>query len=152
MKDRDVRMRERHLDEGAHYEHIISMLYDKDGKLAVLRVVNLKTFAKLSRDYPKKMQEKGWSVDELKAYDPEAVKGVTDDEKRAYKEEYIQNKQTKRHGLSANEYAAMKEAEKMNELRHALEDENQRLVDEVNEKIGDLEDAQDVDSAPSGLA
>lgn len=77
---------------------------------------------------------------------------MTDDEKRAYKEEYIQNKQTKRHGLSANEYAAMKEAEKMNELRHALEDENQRLVDEVNEKIGDLEDAQDVDSVPSGLA
>lgn len=54
---------------------------------------------------------------------------MTDDEKRAYKEEYIQNKQTKRHGLSANEYAAMKEAEKMNELRYALEDENQRLVD-----------------------
>lgn len=136
-------MRERHLDEGAPHEHIISMAYDKDGKLAGSRVVNLKTFAKLNRDYPKKMQEKGWPVDELKAYDPEAVKDMTDDEKRAYKEEHIQNKQTKRHGLSANEYAAMKEAEKMNELRHALEDENQRLADEVNEKIGDLEDVQE---------
>lgn len=143
VKDKDVRMRERHLDEGAPHEHIISMAYDKDGKLAGSRVVNLKTFAKLNRDYPKKMQEKGWPVDELKVYDPEAVKDMTDDEKRAYKEEHIQNKQTKRHGLSANEYAAMKEAEKANELRHALEDENQRLTDEVNEKIGDLEDVQE---------
>ena len=143
VRDRDVRMRERHLDEGAPHEHIISMAYDKDGKLAGSRVVNLKTFAKLNRDYPKKMQEKGWPVDELKAYDPEAVKDMTDDEKMAYKEEHIQNKQTKRHGLSANEYAAMKEAEKANELRHALDDENQRLTGEVNEKIGDLEDVQE---------
>lgn len=143
VRDEDVRMRERHLDEGAPHEHIISMAYDKDGKLAGSRVVNLRTFAKLNRDYPKKMQEKGWPVDELKAYDPEAVKDMTDDEKRAYKEEHIQNKQTKRHGLSANEYAAMKEAEKANELKHALEDENQRLTDEVNEKIGDLEDVQE---------
>lgn len=37
----------------------------------------------------------------------------------------------------------MKEAEKANELRHALEDENQRLTDEVNEMIGDLEDVQE---------
>ena len=143
VRNRDMRMRERHLDEGAPHEHIISMAYDKDGKLAGSRVVNLKTFAKLNRDYPKKMREKGWPVDELKAYDPEAVKDMTDDEKRAYKEEHIQNKQTKRHGLSANEYAAMKEAEKANELRHALEDENQRLNAEVNEKIGDLEDVRE---------
>lgn len=68
---------------------------------------------------------------------------MTDDEKSAYEEDHIQNKQTKRHSLSANEYAAMKEAEKMNELRHALEDENQRLAEEVNEKIGDLEDVQE---------
>lgn len=37
----------------------------------------------------------------------------------------------------------MKEAEKANELRHTLEDENQRLTDEVNEKIGNLEDVQE---------
>lgn len=59
VKDRDVRMRERHIDEGVPHEHIIAMAYDKDGKLAGLRVVNLKTFAKLNRDYPKKMQEEG---------------------------------------------------------------------------------------------
>lgn len=143
VKDKDVRMRERHHDEGAPHEHIISMAYDKDGKLAGSRVVNLKTFAKLNRDYPKKMQEKGWPVDELKAYDPEAVKDMTDDEKRAYKEEHIQNKQTKRHGLSANEYAAMKEAEKANALRHALESENERLHEEVEDKYDHLEGLQD---------
>lgn len=142
VRDKDVRMRERHLDEGAPHEHIILMAYDKDGKLAGSRVVNLKTFAKLNRDYPKKMQEKGWPVDELKAYDPEAVKDMTNDEKRAYKEEHIQNKQAKRHGLSANEYAAMKDAEKANELRHALESENERLHEEVEDKYDHLEGLQ----------
>ncbi len=144
VKEKDVRMRERHLDEAAPHEHIISMAYDKNGKLAGSRIVNLKTFAKLNRDYPKKMQEKGWPVDELKAYDPEAVKDMTDEEKKAYKEELIKKKQAKKHGLSANAYAAMKDAEKANELRHALEDENQRLNDEVNEKLGDLEDVQEL--------
>ncbi len=136
-----VRMRERHLDEAAPHEHIITMAYDKDGKLAGSRVVNLKTFGKLNRDYPKKMQERGWPVDELKAYDPEAVKEMTEDEAASYKAEHIAKK-ANRHGLSANEYAAMRDAEKANELRHELANENERLNAEVNEKIGDLEDVQ----------
>lgn len=142
VNDEHVRMRERHMDEGAPHEHIIMMAYDKDGKLAGSRVVNLKTFGKLNRDYPKKMQERGWPVDELKAYDHEKVKEMTDEEATAYKAEHIANKE-KRHGLSANEYAAMKDAEKANALRHELDNENERLNDEVNEKIGDLEDVQE---------
>lgn len=42
MKDRDVRVRERHLDEGAHHEHIISMVYDKNrARYISLRFGNL---------------------------------------------------------------------------------------------------------------
>lgn len=130
IKEEDIRMRVRHMDEGAPHEHIISMAYDKKGKLAGSRLVNLKTFGLLNRDYPKKMQELGWDINELKAYDPEAVKNMTDEEKTAYKEDSIKKKQEKQHGLSANEYIAKKEAEKAvdtakqaNELKHEIEDE-----------------------------
>lgn len=123
IKEDDIRMRVRHMDEGAPHEHIISMAYDKNGKLAGSRLVNLKTFALLNRDYPKKMQELGWDVNELKAYDPEAVKNMTDEEKKAYKEDSIKKKLEKQHGLSANAYIAMKETEKANELRHEIEAE-----------------------------
>lgn len=123
-----VRMRERHHDEASPHEHIAFMGYDKDGKLAGSRIVNLKTFKKLNRDYPKLMRERGWEVNELKAYDAEAVKDMTPEEAAAYKAEHIEKKH-KRHGLSANEYAAMKETERLNA--------------EVNEMIGDLEDVQE---------
>lgn len=153
VNDEDVRMRERPLDEGAPHEHIISMAYDKDGELAESRVVNLKTFGKLNRDYPKRMCERGWPVDELKAYDPEAVKDMADEEKKAYKEERIRDKEQRQHGLSANEYAAMRDAERANKLRHALEGENQRLNAEVNEKICDLGDVRErVEQAEGELA
>jgi len=130
IKEDDIRMRVRHMDEGAPHEHIISMAYDKNGKLAGSRLVNLKTFGLLNRDYPKEMQKRGWEVNELKAYDPEEVKNMTDEEKKAYKEDAIKKKLEKQHGLSANEYIAKKEAEKAidtakqaNELCHEIEDE-----------------------------
>lgn len=53
-------MREHHMNEGApHHEHYLCMAYDENGKLAGSRIVNLKTFAKLNRDYPKLIQKRG---------------------------------------------------------------------------------------------
>lgn len=141
LKEDAVRMRERHRDEAAEHEHIIAMSYNDKGELKGKDVVNLKMYKKLNRDYPKRMREKGWEVNELKAYDEEAVKNMTDEEKKAYKEEHIARKAARK-SLAPNEYMAMKDAERANELRHALEDENQRLTSEVNEKIGDLDDVQ----------
>lgn len=143
-----VRMRERHLDEASPHEHYVEMAYDKNGKLAGSHIVNLKTFSKLNRDYPKKMQERGWDVNELKAYDAEAVKDMTPEEAADYKEKHIAEKE-RRHGLSANEYAAMKEAEKAvetakqaNELRHDIEDEIADLEPKHKQAKKDIEDAE----------
>ena len=130
VSEENLRMRERHNDEGSPHEHYVFMAYDEDGKLAGSRVVNLKTFGKLNRDYPKKMQQRGWDMNELQAYDLDAVKEMNPEEAAAYKEKYIEQKAQKIHGLSANEYAAMKQAEEAfekaksaNELRRDLEDE-----------------------------
>ncbi|MFC2626607.1 MAG: plasmid recombination protein [Parascardovia denticolens] len=141
LRDGDVRMRERHRDEGAEHEHIIAMSYNDKGELKGKDVVNLKMYKKLNRDYPKRMREKGWGVNELKAYDEEAVRNITDDEKKAYKEEHIARKASRR-SFSPNEYMAMKDAEKANELRHAIEGENERLHEEVEDKYDHLEGLQ----------
>lgn len=57
--DESLIMRERHMNEGAPHEHYLCMAYDENGKLAGSRIVNLKTFAKLNRDYPKLIQKRG---------------------------------------------------------------------------------------------
>lgn len=109
LSDDNVRMRERHRDEGGEHEHIISMAYDKDGKLNGKKVVSLGMFKKLNKEFPKRMQEKGWDVEECDVYDEEAVKSMTPDEADAYKAEHRAKKA--KQGLSANEYIALKHAE-----------------------------------------
>ena len=71
----------------------VHMAYDKDGRLTGSRIVNLKMFKKLNRDYPKKMQERGWDVNELKSYNAEAVKDMTPEEAVEYKEKLIAEKE-----------------------------------------------------------
>ncbi|MEE8717221.1 MAG: plasmid recombination protein [Coriobacteriales bacterium] len=109
LSDDNVRMRERHRDEGGEHEHIISMAYDKDGKLNGKKVVSLGMFKKLNKEFPKRMQEKGWDVEECEVYDEEAVKKMTPEEADAYKAEHRERKS--KQGLSANEYIALKHAE-----------------------------------------
>jgi len=116
------RMRVRHLDEGSVHEHYCTLAYDSEGKLRGSKIVNLKTFRKLNREFPKMMQKRGWDMNELTAYDPEEVNGMTPDEAAAYKQEHIEKKKQKRHGLTANEYIAEKEAEKLAALQSEIAD------------------------------
>lgn len=109
LSDDNVRMRERHRDEGGEHEHIISMAYDETGTLNGKKVLSLTTFKKLNKEYPKYMREKGWDVDECEVYDEEAVKKMTPEEASAYKAEHRERKA--KQGLSANEYIALKHAE-----------------------------------------
>lgn len=144
FRPEDVRMRERHADEFALHDHILGMAYDKNGRLAGSRVVNVKTFGKLNSEFPKRMRALGWDVDDCAVYDPQEVKNIEDDatlteeqkaEKiQAYKDECNEKKNEKPHGLSANDYmewkeaqkkkdAALEKAEKANELRKDIESE-----------------------------
>lgn len=109
LKDDNVRMRERHRDEGGEHEHIVSMAYDGDGRLNGKKVVSLSMFKKLNREFPRRMRAKGWDVEECDVYDQDAVKGMTPEEADAYKAEH--RKRKARQGLSANEYIALKHAE-----------------------------------------
>lgn len=109
LSEDNVRMRERHRDEGGEHEHIISMAYDADGNLNGKKVLSLTTFKKLNKEFPKLMRQKGWDVEECEVYDQEAVKSMTPEEADAYKAEHRAKKV--KQGLSANEYIALKHAE-----------------------------------------
>lgn len=159
FRPEDVRMRERHADEFALHDHILGMAYDKNGRLAGSRVVNVKTFGKLNSEFPKRMRALGWDVDDCAVYDPQEVKNIEDDatlteeqkaEKiQAYKDECNEKKNEKPHGLSANDYmewkeaqkkkdAALEKAEKANELRKDIESEIAELEPKrkhANERI-----------------
>jgi hypothetical protein len=63
----------------------------------------------LNTAYPKAMQRLGWDVKELTGY-KEETKGMDDDELEDYK--FRKRKERKLHGLSANDYKALKEAQK----------------------------------------
>ena len=126
VSDENLVMRERHMDEGAPHEHYLCMAYDGDGKLAGSRIVNLKTFAKLNRVYPKLMQKRGWPVEILEAFDHDAVKSMTAEKASLYKAEHIAEKKRRRHGLTANEYMeqkALENAAEANGLRREIESE-----------------------------
>jgi len=139
------RMRVRHMDEGAPHEHYAIMAYDDDGKLRGSNIVNLKTFSKLNQSFPRMMQKRGWAVNELVAYDADAVEGMNPDEAAAYKENHIKKKQQKRHGLTANEYIADRECEKVVALRQqqaAIQDEIADLEPKRKRAKQEIEEAE----------
>lgn len=148
-------MRESHHDEWEDHDHYLHMAYDEDGRLAGSRIVSLPTFYKLNREYPKRMRELGWEVDECIVYDPEEVKKIEKDgalseeakaEKiQAYKDSCREKKKDKPGGLDANVYMARQDAknavdmaEKANELRKDIESEIAELEPKrkhANERI-----------------
>ena len=82
------------------------------------------------------MQKRGWDMNELTAYNPEEVKDMTPDEATAYKQEHIEKKKQKRHGLTTNEYIAEKEAEKLAEIQTEianLEPKHKKVKQELDD-------------------
>ena len=57
-------------------------------------MINLKLFRKFNREYPRRMREKGWDVDDCTVYDPEKVAGMTESQAKEYKQECIQKKKS----------------------------------------------------------
>ena len=131
------RMRVRHLDEGAPHEHYAIMAYNDEGILKGSDIVNLKTLKKLNQSLPRLMKKRGWDMNELMAYDVDAVKDMTEEEKAEYKAKHIVNKR-KRHGLSTNEYIADQEAERLENIH----DQIARLEPKRNKVKQELADAE----------
>jgi hypothetical protein len=94
-----------HVDEPVPHMHYAG--HDSHYKLS--HKAKLPLYNDLNTAYPKAMQRLGWDVKELTGY-KEETKGMDDDELEDYK--FRKRKERKLHGLSANDYKALKEAQK----------------------------------------
>lgn len=98
-----------HYDELAPHIHYVA--YDKEYKIA--KKVGLPLFRQLNDTFPKLMREKGWELENLGKYNPEATKLMTPEQKAAYKEERIAEKKiAKKHGQTSKQFKALKDIER----------------------------------------
>ncbi len=153
-KDETV-LRERHWDEGISaeepcvHEHYVFMAHDAEGDLVGSRHLRLKEFTKLNKDFPRIMREKyGWECEELTDYDAEKTKSMTPEEKAEYNAEHIAKKKAKRHGLSANEYAAEKRAKKAEKRAK----EAVAIAAEAEDKLREVTAERDAEMAAKNAA
>lgn len=140
LGEQTIKSRVRHVDEAYNHEHYFGMPYVVDKKTGETKLCgkeffSLKMYKRFNSEYPKRMREMGWDIDECVVYDEEQAE--TDE---GYKERHIKSKKEKGYGLTATKFKEKKKNEeiaKKDEKISSLEDENK----EKDEKIADLEQA-----------
>ena len=106
-----------HPDEQAPHKHYFGMGYTKSGELCVDKVINPKLYKRLNQEYPQKMRELGWDIEDCVVYDTEKAKAMTEDEAAAYKRVCKAKRQQKKSGVDSKTYKAKKELEKLEQQK-----------------------------------
>lgn len=96
-----------HVDEIATHIHYFG--HDESYKMS--KKVNLGLYDKLNREFPQRMRQRGWQLNDLTGY-KEATANMTDDELHEYKAKK-RSERRERHNVSSQEYKASKEAKKV---------------------------------------
>ncbi len=109
----NVRATVLHHDEAGDHEHYYGAAKMPDGRFCGKDLINLKLFRKFNREYPKKMREIGWDIDDCTVYDPEKVAEMTESQAEEYKQECIKKKKSRKTGQDSKVYKAQKELEKI---------------------------------------
>ncbi len=102
FSDKNIIMKAEHFDEGIppfgerdRHIHIFGETKDSDGKYCG-NFIDAKFFAKLNQEYPQKMRERGWDIEDLDVTDwkkfnntpdENGIRPYTDEEVRAYRKE-----------------------------------------------------------------
>ena len=103
-----------HLDEVNEHMHV----FGHDVEYKAGKKIDIRLFGMLNKEYPKRMRELGYDVEDLTVYDSEKADNMTEEEKADYKEEVLQRKKAKKNaGRSSSKYKEEKLAEKENELQ-----------------------------------
>lgn len=118
----NIRATALHRDEQAPHKHYYGMGYTQSGELCVDKIINPKLYKRLNQEYPQKMRDLGWDIEDCTIYDAEKVKGMTEDEADAYKSACRTKRRQKKNGLDSKTYKAQKEVEKLEQ-----EKDNARL-------------------------
>lgn len=109
----NVRATALHRDEQAPHKHYFGMGYTKQGELCVDKVINPKLYKNLNQEYPQKMRNLGWDIEDCVVYDSEKVKNMTETEAAAYRSECKSKRQQKKNGQDSKTYKTHKEIEKL---------------------------------------
>lgn len=109
----NIRATALHRDEQALHKHYFGMGYTKSGELSVDKVINPRLYKRLNQEYPEKMRELGWDIDDCIIYDTDKVKNMTEDEAAAYKSACRARRREKKSGLDSKAYKEKRELEKL---------------------------------------
>ena len=120
MRADNIRATALHRDEQAPHKHYFGMGYTQNGELCIDKVINPKLYKKLNQEYPQKMREMGWDIEDCVVYDTEKAKSMTEDEVAAYKTECRTKRRQKKSGLDSKTYKAKKEIEKLEKEREKV--------------------------------
>lgn len=128
-----------HRDESN--EHIHAFGHDPEYKAG--KKIDIRLYGMLNREYPKRMRELGYDVEDLTVYDSEKADNMTEEEKADYKDEVLQRKKAKKDaGRSSNQYKADKLAEKEKELQAREDALNSSILDFEIKKAKYWEEAE----------
>lgn len=134
-----------HRDEMVDHCHILG--HDPEYKAA--KKLDIRLFAQLNRELPKRLRAMGYDVEDTAVYDPAKVASMSEEEQAVYKADLIERKKSKKSGQSSNAY----KAEKLNEQEKALQEqaaaldierrqlEAQRVAQEARQRAQDAREA-----------
>ena len=109
----NIRATALHRDEQAPHKHYFGMGYTRTGELCVDKIINPQLYKKLNQEYPRKMREMGWDIEDCTIYDSEKVKNMSADEAAAYKSACSTKRRDRRSGVDSKTYKMQREVEKM---------------------------------------
>lgn len=103
-----------HMDEVNAHVHA----FGHDPEYKAGKKIDIRLFGMLNKEYPKRMRELGYDVEDLTVYDSEKADTMTEEEKADYKEAVLQRKKAKKNaGRSSSKYKEEKLAEREKELQ-----------------------------------
>lgn len=110
-----------HYDEGNPHMHY----YGHDPEYKLGKKLGLPLYKRLNTEYPARMRELGWELDDLVGYDVDKAKEMSDDERKTYNAECRAKRES--HGLSASEYKARKKQQRLDEKEQSLDDREEKV-------------------------
>ena len=109
-----------HKDEVNEHVH----LFGHDNEYKAGKKINLSLYTDFNKEYPKRMREKGYDVEDMSVYDVDKVKDMSEDEKQEYKNDLIKRKKNKsKNGRSSNKY------------KEELLEQEKKQIEEAKEKM-----------------
>lgn len=113
-----------HRDELNEHGHILG--HDADYRAG--KKIDIRLFRDFNTEFPKRMRELGYDVEDMSVYDVDKVTSMTADERESYKSDIIRHKTQKQNGRSSSQY----KSEKIAEQEKALAERAQQLQDAEN--------------------